>query len=114
MKDIDNFEIEAQQLVREHLATNIEQARIILSQIERKREKSDLVIIYTNPTIPDYFQKKLPNGDIKKDLIDERVYNYSNIRIGSIPSGALNKILGIEGYISRKNNGICSYSHGLK
>lgn len=84
----DELEREAYQLVRGHVATNFEEAKKILKTLEEKRKKSDLAVFYTD------FQKA--KDFFGKALIDEKPYNYSNIRMGFVPSGFLEKISEVE------------------
>ena len=82
MIETRDLRVEANRLVSGGVARDLEHARAIIRDLDERRERSDAVLFYVNPSVKNSFP-----------IIsqDEKVYNNTGIRIAQVPSGALNE-----------------------
>ena len=76
-------EKEARQLVHGGIARDMAHATEILLRTQERRERSDLRILYMDTPLV---------RDTLPELMGEKPYNSSTIRIASVPSGSLDKV----------------------
>ena len=79
---------EVKQLIADGTAKNLEQALGILSERQKEREILDLRLFYQNSSLI---------RQIFPELLDEKQYKGSNVRMASVPSGSLDRALKYEG-----------------
>ena len=79
---------EARQLVTDGIAEDVEQARKIIYDLEQKHKRADLRIFYQ-----DFHLVR----EVFPELMDEKPYFGSNVRMASVPSGSIDRALKYEG-----------------
>jgi len=85
----EDFDKEADRLVKGGIAKNHEHAMKIIQETVRKQEKADLLLLYTKDDaslVRDSCERS------NTELMDEGLYNRSDIFVGYISSGSLGKL----------------------
>ncbi|MDP2736980.1 MAG: hypothetical protein Q8O59_04360 [bacterium] len=76
-------ESELMALIQNGIAQNLAQAMQILNELKAKKRRADMLIFYLD------VNKVRPH--FGKQLVDERLYNYSEVRVARISSGLMSK-----------------------